>query len=60
MRGRAFGEEVAGARHQTVCGAFLKPGVVTIGGVRLGLMAGLACRSGSTEVLWLQALHLYT
>jgi hypothetical protein len=32
----------------------------TIGGVREGLMAGLSCRSGSTVVIWLQALHLYT
>jgi len=33
------------------------PGL-TIGGVMVGLMVGLSCRSGSTEVIWLQAPHL--
>ncbi len=58
MRAGAFGGQVAGARRQTVCGAFLF--AVTIGGARVGLMVGLSCRSGSIEVIWLQALHLYT
>jgi hypothetical protein len=30
----------------------------TIGGATVGLMVGLSCRSGSIEVIWLQALHL--
>ena len=46
--------------NQTVCGAFLIAGFITIGGVRVGLMVGLSCRSGSIEVIWLQAPHLYT
>jgi hypothetical protein len=29
-----------------------------IGGVTVGLMVGLSCRSGSTDVIWLQAAHL--
>jgi len=29
-----------------------------IGGVAVGLMVGLSCRSGSIEVIWLQASHL--
>jgi hypothetical protein len=33
------------------------PGL-TIGGVTMGLIVGLSCRSGSIEVIWLQALHL--
>lgn len=60
MRAGAFGAQVAGARRQTVCGAFLVAVFVTIGGARVGLMVGLSCRSGSIEVIWLQALHLYT
>jgi hypothetical protein len=46
-----------GRRRQTLCGAFLIPGL-TIGGETEGLRAGLSCRSGSIEVIWLQALHL--
>jgi hypothetical protein len=44
-------------RRQILCGAFLIPGL-TIGGATVGLMVGLSCRSGSIEVIWLQALHL--
>jgi hypothetical protein len=46
-----------GCRRQILCGAFLMCGT-TIGGVTVGLMVGLSCRSGSIEVIWLQALHL--
>jgi hypothetical protein len=64
IRASAFGDEAAGSRpvvaNQTVCGAFLIAGFITIGGVRVGLMVGLSCRSGSIEVIRLQAPHLYT
>jgi hypothetical protein len=29
-----------------------------IGGVTVALMVGLSCRSGSIDVIWLQASHL--
>ena len=48
---------IADCRGQIVCGAFLMPGFA-IGGVTVGLMEGLSCRSGSIEMIWLQALAL--
>jgi hypothetical protein len=46
-----------GCRRRIPCGAFLT-GDFGIGGVRVGLMAGLSCCSGSIDVIWLQAAHL--
>jgi hypothetical protein len=40
-----------------LCGVFLMRDF-GIGGVAVGLMVGLSCRSGSIEVIWLQASHL--
>jgi len=40
-----------------LCGVFLLRDF-DIGGVAVGLMVGLSCRSGSIEVIWLQASHL--
>ena len=46
-----------GCRREVLCGAFVT-GDCGIGGVAVGLMVGLSCRSGSIDVIWLQASHL--
>jgi hypothetical protein len=46
-----------GCRREVRCGAFVT-GDCGIGGVAVGLMVGLSCRSGSIDVIWLQASHL--
>ena len=46
-----------GCRREILCGVFLMRDF-GIGGVAVGLMVGLSCRSGSIEVIWLQASHL--
>jgi hypothetical protein len=46
-----------GCRREILGGFFLMRDF-GIGGVIVGLMVGLSCRSGSIEVIWLQASHL--
>jgi hypothetical protein len=54
--GAVTGDQL-GCRRETLCGAFL-PRDFGITGVTVGLMVGLSCRSGSIEVILLQASHL--
>ncbi|UPK01956.1 hypothetical protein IVB05_30610 [Bradyrhizobium sp. 170] len=42
-----------GRRREILCGAFLMGDLGTS-----GVTVGLSCRSGSTDVIWLQASHL--
>jgi len=45
-----------GCRREILGGALMRD--FGIGGVAVGLMVGLSCRSGSIDVIWLQASHL--
>ena len=55
--GRCCAGDQCGCRREILCGVFLMRDF-GIGGVAVGLMVGLSCRSGSIEVIWLQASHL--
>jgi len=55
--GRCCAGDQCGCRREIPCGVFLMRDF-GIGGVAVGLMVGLSCRSGSIEVIWLQASHL--